>query len=273
MRCIWARMLLKRRFFGLLIAVVAAGMLLLVFFLGSDRDNYIAVSSEITNWGLSFSEEGEAPIGNASSEALAEYNAFYIGAKEEKTIYLTFDAGYENGYTESILETLKKHEVSASFFLVGDYFENEPELVKRMVEDGHVVGNHTWTHPDMSKILDEKSFEEELKLVEDKYFEITGSEMPKLYRPPQGKYCKSNLEMAKEMGYSTVFWSLAYVDWINDEQPTKEEAFSKLIPRIHDGAVLLLHSTSKTNCEILDELIIKYKEMGYEFGDIRELIF
>lgn len=231
----------------------------------------VTVSTEITNWGLSFRENGKAPIANATSRALKEYNAFYVGDDEENVIYLTFDAGFENGYTESILDTLKKHDVKAAFFLVGHYLEEEPLLVKRMVDEGHIVGNHTYHHPDMSQISEMESFSKELTSLEELYKQITGTDMKKYYRPPQGKFNEDNLIMANELGYKTIFWSLAYVDWYNDKQPTKEQAFNKLVPRIHPGAVLLLHSTSKTNSEILDELLTKYKEEGYVFKSLDDL--
>ncbi len=223
------------------------------------------------NWGLSFQAEGAAPIGNASASQLKEYNAYYVGDTSKKKIYLTFDAGYENGYTEHILDVLKKHNTKAVFFLVGNFIETSPELVKRMVAEGHTVGNHTYTHPDMSKISDKASFENELCKLEKLYEETTGEKMKKFYRPPQGKYSESNLKMAQELGYTTVFWSLAYVDWYNDDQPTEEEAMDKLIPRIHNGAIVLLHSTSKTNSEILDKLLTKWEEMGYTFGNISDI--
>ena len=155
--------------------------------------------------------------------------------------------------------------------MVGNFLETSPELVKRMVEEGHTVGNHTYHHPDMSQISDMESFSKELEDVEKLYQEITGKEMVKFYRPPQGKYSSKNLQMASELGYHTFFWSLAYVDWIQDQQPTKEQAFEKLIPRIHPGAVVLLHSTSSTNAEILDELLTKWEEMGYHFAPLSEL--
>lgn len=231
----------------------------------------VTVSTEITNWGLSFKEKGKAPIGNATSGALKEYNAYYVGGEDEKVIYLTFDAGFENGYTESILDTLKKHDVKAAFFLVGHYLEQEPLLVKRMIEEGHIVGNHTYNHPDMSKISSKESFCKELTSLEELYKQITGQEMKKYYRPPQGKFNENNLTMANDLGYKTIFWSLAYVDWYNDKQPTKEQAFDKLIPRIHPGAVVLLHSTSKTNSEILDELLTKWTAEGYIFKTLDDL--
>lgn len=228
--------------------------------------------SENTNWGLSFKEDGKPPTGNASVADLAKHNAYYIGDTSENTIYLTFDAGFENGNTEKILDALKKHNVKATFFLVGNYIETSPELVKRMVAEGHTVGNHTYSHPDMSKISDEESFKKELQSLETLYKETTGEELLKIYRPPQGKYCVSNLEMADKLGYKTIFWSLAYVDWYEDKQPTKQEAFDKLLKRIHPGAVVLLHSTSKTNGDILDELLTKWEDMGYSFGEIKDLI-
>lgn len=222
----------------------------------------------ITDWGLSFQSEGAPPVANASQEYLRNFDALYVGDTNKKEIYITFDSGFENGNTERILDALKKHGVKATFFLVGNYFETQPELVKRMAEEGHTIGNHTYSHPDMSKIGDIQSFQTELQKNEALYRDILGSEMPKLYRPPQGKFCEENLKMAQQLGYSTVFWSLAYVDWYTDDQPTPEQAFSKLLPRIHPGAVVLLHSTSSTNAEILDELLTKWEETGYSFGDL-----
>lgn len=223
------------------------------------------------NWGLGFSQKGEKPTGNATADDLKQYHAAYLDPTEEKVIYLTFDAGFENGNTPAILDALNKHNASAVFFVVGNFLETSPELVKRMVEEGHTVGNHTYHHPDMSQISDMESFSKELEDVEKLYQEITGKEMVKFYRPPQGKYSSKNLQMASELGYHTFFWSLAYVDWIQDQQPTKEQAFEKLIPRIHPGAVVLLHSTSSTNAEILDELLTKWEEMGYHFAPLSEL--
>ncbi len=226
---------------------------------------------ETGNWGLSFRAEGEPPVGNASGAALARYDAAYVGDTTQKVLYLTFDAGYENGYTAQILDTLQKHGVSAAFFLVGNYIEREPDLVRRMVAEGHTVGNHTMHHYDMSKIADKTAFEKELRDLETLFFDTTGVEMPKFYRPPQGIYSEDNLAMAQEMGYKTVFWSLAYVDWKQDAQPTREQALNKLLPRTHDGAVVLLHSTSRTNAEILDELLTTWEQAGYSFGTLQSL--
>ncbi len=226
---------------------------------------------ETGNWGLSFRSEGSPPVGPANAATLAGYDAAYIGDTTQKKIYLTFDAGYENGSTAKILEILRKHNVPAAFFLVGNYIQKNADLVRQMVKDGHIVGNHTMHHPDMSKISDLSTFKKELEDLEKLFQETTGEQMQKFYRPPQGIYSQSNLEMAKQLGYRTVFWSLAYVDWNNDKQPTADYAFSKLLPRIHNGAVVLLHSTSETNAAILDELLTRWEDLGYTFGRIEEL--
>ena len=244
-------------------ALAAAFILLIAQFAGN--------TVETGAWGLSFRTEGQPPSGPASASQLAQYDAVYLGDTQEKVIYLTFDAGYENGCTEKILDVLQKHHVPAAFFLVGNYLEKNPDLVRRMVEEGHIVGNHTMRHPDMSKLSTMEAFSKELTELENLFWEVTGKELPKYYRPPQGIYSEENLKMAQELGYKTVFWSLAYADWNNDAQPTKEAAFSKLLPRVHNGAVVLLHSTSKTNAEILDELLTRWKEMGYTFKSIDTL--
>ena len=223
------------------------------------------------SWGLSFPSEGSAPIGPANAQTLAKYDAVYLGDTDEKAICLTFDAGYENGCTAKILDTLKAHGVPGAFFLVGNYVEKNADLVRRMVAEGHIVGNHTMHHCDMSKLTDKDAFAKELTELEDLFREVTGKELPKYYRPPQGIYSEENLRMAKELGYRTVFWSLAYVDWRNDSQPTAEYAFGKLLPRTHNGAVVLLHSTSSTNAEILDELLTRWEDMGYRFISLEEL--
>ena len=237
-------------------------------------EEVVKIEQAADNWGLGFGASGSEmqPTGNASAEELKKYNTFYIGDDSEKIIYLTFDCGYENGNTEAILDALKKHGAPATFFVVGHFLESAPELVKRMAEDGHTVGNHTYHHPDMSSISDKESFQKELDSVSSLYQEVTGQEMIKYYRPPQGKYSIDNLAMAKELGYQTFFWSLAYVDWNADAQPTKEEAFEKLIGRIHPGAIVLLHNTSSTNGAILDELLTKWENMGYRFAPLSDLV-
>jgi len=259
----------RHKFIAMCLAVICAFSL--PFMLPDTEEAAVTAAAKNTDWGLNFQQSGAQPIGNASAEHLSKYDAFYVGKPDEKVIYLTFDAGYENGFTPKILDALKKHNVPAAFFLVGNYIKDNPDLVKRMCAEGHIVGNHTDSHPDMSKISDLPSFTRELQTLESKFKDATGTEMPRYYRPPQGKYNEANLKHACDLGYKTVFWSLAYVDWYVDKQPTKEEAFSKLIDRIHPGAVVLLHSTSETNASILDELLCKWEEMGYSFRSISEL--
>lgn len=233
----------------------------------------LSVSSNPSgNWGLSFQEKGKQPLGNASIQELKQYNAFYVQDTDSKNIYLTFDAGYENGNTSAILDALKKHQVPATFFVVGNFLSQNPDLIKRMEKEGHIIGNHTMTHPNMSKISTKEAFQKELSDVEAIYKEVTGKEMIKFYRPPQGIYSTLNLSMAKELGYHTFFWSLAYVDWYQDNQPDPQEAITKLTNRIHPGAIVLLHSTSSTNALILDELLSKLEQMGYSFHSLKELI-
>ena len=200
------------------------------------------------------------------------YDAYYIGSADEKVIYLTFDCGYENGNTEPILDALKKHNAPATFFVVGHFLETAPELVKRMIADGHAVGNHTYHHLEMNAISEKEKFQKELEDVSSLFHEVTGAELSEYYRPPQGKCNVKNLEMAQELGYRTIFWSLAHVDWNTDNQPSREEAMKKLTSRIHPGAIVLLHNTSRTNGEIMDELLTKWEEMGYSFRPLSELV-
>ena len=249
-----------------------------VFFLGNfvswavHSNTVIPTSSTSeSNWGLSFQEEGKPPVANTTAEELKQFDAYYMQNTEEKNIYLTFDCAYENRKTAPILDALKKHNAPATFFIVGNFLSTSPDLVRRMTEEGHTVGNHTFHHPDMSKISSIDAFSKELKDLEDLYKETTGKEMVKYYRPPQGKYSESNLKMAQDLGYQTFFWSLAYVDWYQDKQPSSEEAFQKLLGRIHPGAIVLLHSTSSTNAAILDELLSKWEEMGYQFQSLEYL--
>lgn len=228
-------------------------------------------ASKNTNWGLSFKKQGERPTGNATPEYLKEFNSYFIAPEGNKKIYITFDAGYEAGYTPKILGVLEKHNVKATFFVVGTLMKSNPELIKQIDEKGHIVANHSMHHPNMSKMSTMEDFKKEIEPVEELYKEITGKDMKKFYRPPQGIFSETNLKMANELGYKTIFWSLAYVDWYKDKQPSKEDALNKIMSRIHDGAIILLHSTSKTNSEILDELLTKLEKQGYTFGTLEEL--
>ena len=229
-----------------------------------------ACAEPVMGWGLSFQVEGQPPAGPMTPERLRELGAAYVDGDGGKVLYLTFDAGYENGFTGEMLDVLKELEVPAAFFLTGDYLNREPDLVRRMTAEGHIVGNHTLSHPDMTAV-DADTFRAELQGVEEKYFDITGQTLPKYYRPPQGVYDENSLKRAQENGYQTVFWSLAYADWDNDHQPDPAAAVEKLNRRIHDGAVVLLHATSKTNAQILKQLLTGWMEMGYRFAPLTEL--
>ena len=204
------------------------------------------------------------------SETQEEKLPIYCVDTQKKQIALTFDTAWGNEDIQQILRILKQENVKATFFVVGNFIRDNGDLIKEMVQEGHIVGNHTLTHPDMSGISSLNDFRKQLEGVENLYKETTGESMTKFYRPPQGIYSTANLSMAKELGYKTFFWSLAYVDWYQDKQPTKEEAFDKLLTRIHPGAIVLLHNTSSTNGQILDELLTKWEEMGYTFGTLND---
>lgn len=259
------------RFLLLMVTAFILGSMLGVFTGQIPRSQKTSSAAQSTGWGLSFQEEGKRPAGNASIDDLKQYNAYYASDTDQKIIYLTFDAGYENGNTPVILDALKKHQAPAVFFVVGNFIKDNPDLIRRILAEGHIIGNHTMTHPDLPQISSMDAFQKELQDVEELYTSLTGAAMTKFYRPPRGIYSTENLSMAKELGYSTFFWSLAYVDWIQDQQPSREEAFQKLLTRIHPGAIVLLHNTSSTNAEILDELLTRWEEMGYEFHSLKEL--
>ena len=201
---------------------------------------------------------------------LEKYNAYYQEKTEDKVLYLTFDCEYENGNTPEILDTLKKHNIEAAFFVVGNYLKTSPDLIKRMVQEGHIVGNLSYNYSDMSQ-MNREEFDEELREVETLCEQTTGLSAAKYYRPPQGKYSRTSLEFAKDLGYRTIFWSLAYDDGNSDSQPTHEEAFDKLLKGVHPGAIVRLHNTSEANMEVLDELLIKWEAMGYTFKSLEEL--
>ena len=222
------------------------------------------VSTQEYNWYFNPRNDGKQPEPIKEANFFNKYSSYYVGDPNEKVIYLTFDAGYENGTTESILNTLKKHNAKAHFFIVESYIKNNSELVKRMEKEGHLVCNHSKSHPSMATITDFEKFKEEILSVEKTYKEVTGKEMPKYFRPPMGKFSEQSLKYTQDLGYSSVFWSFAYVDWYNDKQPTHEFAKDKIYTRTHPGAIVLLHPNSKTNTEILDEVITHWEEEGYK---------
>jgi len=205
-----------------------------------------------------------------------ELEAYYIDKRysdfnsENKVIYLTFDAGYENGNVEIILDILKEEKVPGAFFVLDNIVKRNTDLIKRMHDEGHLVCNHTATHPDMTTKVGKEAFMQELWALEDTC-EEAGITLAHYYRPPEGRFSEENLKIAAENGYKTIFWSFAYVDWDNNAQASPEAAIEKVLSGTHNGEVILLHPTSATNAEILDDLIKEWKEMGFRFGTLDEL--
>ncbi len=202
---------------------------------------------------------------------IVENGGYYIGKSDEKVIYLTFDAGYENGNVERILDVLKEHNAHGAFFILDNLIRRNTELVCRMADEGHEVCNHTQHHKDMTRFTDKEEFEKELVGLSSTYNELTGKCMEHFYRPPEGKFSEQNLKFANELGYSTVFWSFAYADWDNDKQPDPDKAVNLIMKNTHNGMVILLHPTSKTNADIMDTLLTRWEEDGYRFGTLKEL--
>lgn len=200
-----------------------------------------------------------------------KYNTFYIGDTSKKELYLTFDEGYENGNTNRILSILKANNVPAAFFVVKPYIEDNPQIIQRMVNEGHLVCNHSSHHPSMASIKDETKFSSEFKEVEESFKEVTGKEMPKYFRPPMGKYSEESLSRTEALGYKTIFWSFAYKDWLVNEQPTPSFGKNKILSRCSNGTIILLHAVSNTNTEILDDVIKTLKADGYEFKSLDQL--
>ncbi len=226
------------------------------------------------NWYCKNNDSHTPPALDEGMRFIENYSAYYLdkAAKaEDPVIYLTFDAGYENGNVEKILDVLDAHGVKGCFFILENLIKRAPELVKRMAEGGHAVCNHTRNHPDMSAITDKELFAAQLTSLEKAYTELTGKEMLKVYRPPQGRFSEQNLAYAKEMGYKTLFWSFAYADWDNNKQPNPEKALEKVLAHLHNGEVMLLHPTSATNAAIMERLLCEIERQGYRIAPIEEL--
>ncbi len=243
----------------------------------SDIDNIIDIFSAFSdedelNWyyvGKGKDQIAEGP--KESVDFLKDNSAYYLGDTSKKVLYLTFDEGYENGNTGKILDTLKELKIPAAFFVVKPYIDTQPDLIKRMVDEGHVVGNHTVHHPSIAQIHDKEKFQAEFSGVENAFKELTGQDMPKFFRPPMGKYSKRSLQMTKDLGYKSVFWSFAYKDWLVNDQPSESYALEKIRKGAHPGSIMLLHAVSNTNAKILPTILKTLQDEGYEFKSLTEL--
>ena len=234
-----------------------------------------AAAQDGLGWYCVRNKEHKQPRADANMQFIEKYNGYYIDHRhgdecEEKVVYLTFDAGYENGNVEKILDTLGNEQVPGAFFVLENLITRNTDLVCRMIKEGHTVANHTASHKDMTK-LGRDEFAAELKRLEDIFQEKTGSVMPKYYRPPEGKFNEMSMKLADELGYKTIFWSFAYADWDNNQQMSRERAMAKILDNMHNGAVILLHPTSATNAAILGDVIQVLKAQGYRFGTLDEL--
>lgn len=273
-------MKLKRKY-SVFFSVAITMTLLLTFSLSSGAlSEYCTVKvthTETTpyNWYFTPNKTGTQPLLDAELKFTENYKAFYYDkcvTDDDKVIYLTFDAGYENGNVEKVLDALDKHNAKGAFFVLDNLIIRNTELVKRMAEEGHSVCNHTCKHHDMTKCGSFEEFSSELKNLEDVFRENTGKELVKCYRPPEGRFNEQNLKWAQDLGYSTVFWSFAYADWNNDKQPDPEASIKKILDHTHNGMVILLHPTSATNAAILDTLLTEWEKAGYRFGTMEELM-
>lgn len=231
--------------------------------------NASTLSNKKIGWGLKRAKNGEQPdVGSLNKKLLGEVNGIYMGNKNDKYIYLTFDMGYEAGYTDKILDVLKEENVKATFFITGHYLNSASDTVKRMIDEGHIVGNHTVNHKCMPEISDEAN-KEELNTLNQMMYEKFGYEM-KYMRPPEGEYSQRTLAITENLGYKTVLWSFAYLDYDDKNPPTNKEATNKIMENIHNGEIMLLHGTSKVNMEILKDVIEQIKSNGYEFKSLDE---
>ncbi len=232
--------------------------------------DFYGVDNKGSGWGFVKKKGMEPEICKSTAEMFATYSTFYLDPKRTKNIYLTFDEGYENGYTATILDILKEEQVPAAFFITAPYLEKETALVDRMVAEGHIVGNHTVNHPNLHKLQDPQKIADELGGLNREFFSKYGKNMQYL-RPPEGEYSRRVLAVAQSLGYKTILWSFAYKDWDTKNQKGKDYAFNQVTPYLHDGAILLLHAVSKDNTEALRDIIKYAREQGYSFKSLDEL--
>ncbi|MEI4791008.1 delta-lactam-biosynthetic de-N-acetylase [Bacillus sp. FJAT-53060] len=245
---------------------------LCALFISTPLSEAAAVSNKPIYWGFAKNKEHKpADAGKELTALLKKYDAFYLGNTKKKVIYFTFDNGYENGYTPKILDVLKKHQVPGTFFVTGHFVKDQPQLVKRMVEEGHIIGNHSYHHPDLTK-KSMTEIKEELDSVNEAVYKITGKQDNLYLRPPRGVFSERVLKETKKLGYQTVFWSVAFVDWHIHHQKGKQYAYDQMMKQAHPGAIYLLHTVSRDNAEALDDAITSLKKQGYSFKSLDDLM-
>lgn len=236
----------------------------------------ISAAENSYSWYCKRNKEHKQPTVDSNMSFIDGYDVYYVDKNhseknQEKVIYLTFDAGYENGNIEKILDVLKEENVKAAFFILENLLDKNPELVCRMAQEGHLVCNHTSNHPDITKIGGADALRRELSTLEERYSEVTGKEMSKYFRPPEGKFNRTSVELLQSWGYKTILWSFAYADWDNNSQMSEEKAKAKIYENLHNGEIMLLHPTSATNAKIMKDVISYLKDQGYSFGTLDDL--
>lgn len=250
--------------------VVGLTIAAIILSVGFFYQPFSAQTGEI-HWGLKKAKNEVQAEAGAELDAMLERNgAIYKGKADKKIIYFTFDNGYENGYTESILDTLKAEKIKATFFLTGHYLESATPLVKRMIDEGHQIGNHTYGHPNLAK-LSKEEIQKELQKFDTKLKELTSLERTTVTRPPEGIFNEEVLKAASEIGYQHIFWSVAFIDWHRDQKKGGKYAYDQLMSQIHPGAIILMHTVSPDNAEGLPMFIKEARKMGYTFGTLDEL--
>lgn len=261
---------------GLFLSFTALACAVIMLFTSAVHTS-AASDTDAHNWYVMRTKDHTQPRLEADMSFIEAHGGYYADKThsdkdaDDKVVYLTFDAGYENGNVERIVDTLKEKNATGAFFILENLIARNPELVLRMHDEGHLVCNHTCRHRDMSAVCELNEFASELDALASRYRELTGDEMPKYYRPPEGRFSERNLKFCEQLGYKTIFWSFAYADWDNNKQPAPENALKLILDNIHNGAVLLLHPTSKTNADILGTLIDTLRQDGYRFGSLDEL--
>lgn len=258
----------KRSFYIMNVLIIA-----LIIATQTQPVSYAATGDKVFHFGFKKSKQGKLPsISEEGFEPLLNrHEALFLGNTSKKVLYLTFDNGYENGFTANILDTLKSKNVPATFFVTGQYVTEQAELMKRMVQEGHIIGNHSWSHPDMTTMPDEKIIAE-LARIKQEVAKITGQKEMNYLRPPRGIFNERVLKVSKEAGYTNVFWSLAYKDWEVNRQKGKQYAFEQIMKQIHPGAIMLIHSVSSDNAGALPDVIDAARKQGYEFESLDQLM-